>query len=65
MPAEKANPFDAVREVAIKFMDLAKAINSLASEMDKKLDDVEKHLAANDQDTAKLKQLQSLLKSLG
>jgi len=27
--------------------------------------DVEKHMATNDQDTAKLKQLQVLLKSLG
>lgn len=62
---EKANPFDAVREVAIKFLDVAKTINALASEIDLKLADVEKHMATNDQDTAKLKQLQVLLKSLG
>lgn len=60
-----SNPFDAVREVAIKFLDAAKTINALAIEIDLKLSDVEKHMAANDQDTAKLKQLQSLLKSLG
>ena len=64
-PKEKQNPFDAVREVAIKFLDVAKTINALASEIDLKLSDVEKHMAANDQDTAKLKQLQVLLKSLG
>ena len=62
---ENAKPFDAVREVAIKFLDVAKTINALASEIDLKLADVEKHMATNDQDTAKLKQLQVLLKSLG
>lgn len=62
---EKTNPFDAVREVAIKFLDVAKTINALASEIDLRLADVEKHMATNDQDTAKLKQLQVLLKSLG
>lgn len=60
-----ANPFDAVREVAIKFMDAAKTINALASEIDKRLEDVEKFMAANSEEIAKLKQLQSLLKSLG
>lgn len=59
------NPFDAVREVAIKFMDAAKTINTLASEIDNKLNDVEKFMAANGEEIAKLKQLQSLLKSLG
>lgn len=65
METVKSNPFDAVREIAIKFMDAAKQINNLATEIDARLTDVEKHIAENDLDTAKLKQLQSILKSLG
>ena len=65
MTAKEVNAFDAIREIAIKFMDTAKVINQLASEIDVKLSDVEKEMADNVKDTEKLKQLQSLLKSLG
>ena len=65
MTAKEVNAFDAIREIAIKFMDTAKDINQLASEIDVKLSDVEKEMADNVKDTEKLKQLQSLLKSLG
>lgn len=62
---QKQNPFDALREVAIEFMDIAKKVNELAAKMDSRLAAAEKHIDTNDKDTEKLKQLQVLLKSLG
>ena len=61
----KENTFDAIREIVIKFMDVAKTINHLASEIDARISDAEKQVADNEKDTEKLKQLQLLLKSLG
>ena len=46
-------------------MDVAKTINTIAAELDASLSAAETHIAANDKDTEKLKQLQVLLKSLG
>ena len=63
--SEQKNPFDAMREIAIEFMDMAKKMNSMASDIDAHIADVEKQMAANELDTSKLKQLQTLLKSLG
>lgn len=65
MTKEQRSPFDIIREISLKFMDVAKTINTIAAELDASLSAAETHIAANDKDTEKLKQLQVLLKSLG
>ena len=64
MPEENKSPIQKLRELAIELLDLGKAANTLAAKIDSSAEDVEKHIAANEQDTLKLKQLQSLLKGL-
>ena len=61
---QEADAFDSLRETVIKFMDVAKLVNTLASEVDAKLAVVEKQLAANNQQMAKYKQLKSLLSDI-
>lgn len=61
----KPNPFDGLREVTLKFMDLAKSINSMAAELDANLAKVEEAIDANKADMEKFKQFQALLKSMG
>ena len=70
-PQAAINPLDALREVAIKFLDATKTmnlltaeINSLAAEVDNKVSDVEKHIAESDAKTAKMKQFKELLASI-
>ena len=65
MPDKESNPFDDLREIAIKFFDMAKTINGMATDIDKKLSDIERKISDNEKDTEKLKQLQSILKSIG
>ena len=67
----QSETLDALREVAIKFLDATKTmnlltaeINSLAAEVDNKVSDVEKHIAESDAKTAKMKQFKELLASI-
>lgn len=55
--------FDALRETVLKFLDVAKQVNTLANEVETKLVEVEKRIADNNEQMAKFKQLTSLLKS--
>jgi hypothetical protein len=55
--AKDANPFNGLREISIKLLDLAKDIDAFVSH-------AEQQMKENSKDTEKLKQLQALLKGI-
>ena len=56
---------DALREMSLKFMDMSASIQTLAVNIDKKATAIEKQMESSAKDNEKLKQLHTLLKSLG